>query len=133
MKLGNTPRCCDQNLVNSYAHNYYSVLNRALAPSGETAEYFAKMRVQWLQERLQRLGFALPSSVLDYGCGLGGSVPFLKEILRPERILGVDIAPELLLQARQKHAGETIKFENCHHFFAHSDFQLAFCNGVFHH
>ncbi|MGE5204912.1 MAG: class I SAM-dependent methyltransferase, partial [Chlamydiota bacterium] len=71
--------------------------------------------------------------VLDYGCGLGGSAPFLKEILHPERILGVDIDPELLVQASREHAGETIKFENCHHFFAHSEFHLAFCNGVFHH
>ena len=133
MELENTPRRCDQNLVNSYAHNYYSVLNHALAPSGETAEYFARMRVQWLQKRLQSLGLALPSSVLDYGCGLGGSVPFLKEILHPNRILGVDIDPELLVQASREHAGKTIKFENCHHFFAHSEFHLAFCNGVFHH
>jgi trans-aconitate methyltransferase len=57
----------------------------------------------------------------------------LKEILHPERILGVDIDPELLVQASREHAGETIKFENCHHFFAHSEFHLAFCNGVFHH
>lgn len=132
MEFGNTPRGCDQNLPNSNAHNYYSVLNRALAPSGETAEYFAKMRVQWLQKRLQRLGFA-PASVLDYGCGLGGSVPFLKEILHAERILGVDIDPELLFQARQDHPEETIEFANCQHFFADSEFHLAFCNGVFHH
>jgi trans-aconitate methyltransferase len=132
MELENTSRCCDQNLPNSYAHNYYSMLNRALAPSGETAEYFARMRVQWLQKRLQRLGLT-PSSVLDYGCGVGGSVPFLKEILRPDRILGVDIAPQMLLQASWEHSEKTVTFANCHHSFAHSEFHLAFCNGVFHH
>jgi SAM-dependent methyltransferase len=132
MTLATTSRHSRQNLFDYYAHRYPGVLNRALAPSGETAEYFARMRVEWLQIRLRRLGF-VPASVLDYGCGVGGAVPFLKEILHPDRIVGVDTAPEMLLQARRDHPAEAIQFENCHHFLAHSEFHLAFCNGVFHH
>ncbi len=132
MRPDSASRPRSQNLFDYYAHRYPGVLNRALAPSGETSDYFARERVEWLQIRLQRLGF-VPFSVLDYGCGVGGSVDFLREILHPGRILGVDIAPEMLVQARLNHPTETIRFENCRHFFPHSEFHLAFCNGVFHH
>ena len=55
------------------------------------------------------------------------------EILHPSRILGVDISPESLLQARTEHGGEGIEFASLQHSPPHSEFQLAFCNGVFHH
>jgi SAM-dependent methyltransferase len=132
MKRGNTLRQSEQNLFDHYAGRYHNVLNRALAPSGEAAPYFARQRISWVQNKLQDLGFT-PSTVLDYGCGIGGSVPFLSEFLRPIRILGVDISPESLSHARQEHQGKTIRFENCQHFFPPSEFELAFSNGVFHH
>jgi len=132
MEQENTLPQSNQNLFDHYASRYHRVLNRALSPSGEGAQYYARKRVQWLQNWLQDIGFA-PSTVLDYGCGTGGSVPFLREILRPSRILGVDISPESLFHARQDYEGKTTKFENCHLFVAQSEFQLAFSNGVFHH
>ena len=132
MQLQNTTRQRNQELFDRSAPHYQSALNRALSPSGEASDYFARARVEWLQKQLRGLDFA-PSSVLDYGCGIGGSVPFLKEILHPRRILGVDISSESLHQARQEHQEEGVEFANCDHYFAHSEFHLAFCNGVFHH
>jgi SAM-dependent methyltransferase len=103
-----------------------------LAPSGESPHYFAQARVQYLQTRLQGLGL-VPEAVLDFGCGTGGSVPFLREILRPRRIVGVETSRESLLRAGQEHGGEGIEFRNLQDSSPHSEFQLAFCNGVFHH
>ena len=130
--MRNTSPQRDPNLFDNYASGYRAVLDNALAPSGEAATYFARGRIERLQTWLQRLGVS-PSSVLDYGCGTGGSVPFLREILRPNRILGVDISPESLLRARQEHGGKGIEFADSRHFVVQSEFQLAFCNGVFHH
>ena len=130
--LQNTRRHHSPNLFDNYAGRYHRVLSRALAPSGETPHYFARARVQYLQQRLQGLGL-VPKAVLDFGCGTGGSVPFLREILHPSRILGVDTSPESLLRASQEHGGEGIEFSNLQDSSPHSEFQLAFCNGVFHH
>jgi SAM-dependent methyltransferase len=130
--LRNTSPQRNPNLFDNYASRYRAVLDCALAPSGEDASHFARRRIERLQTLLQRLGVA-PSSVLDYGCGIGGSVPFLREILRPNRVLGVDISPESILRARQEHGGKGVKFANSCHFLVHSGFQLAFSNGVFHH
>jgi SAM-dependent methyltransferase len=132
MEEENTLPASNQNLFDHYAPRYYAVLNRALSPSGEGAQYFARCRIQWLHNRLQAVGFAA-STVLDYGCGTGGSVPFLSEILGSSRILGVDISAESLLQARREHGGEHIEFANSQHSRPHCEFHLAFCNGVFHH
>jgi SAM-dependent methyltransferase len=132
MEQENTLPESDRNLFDYYASGYHSVLNRALAPSGEAAQYFARKRIWWLHNKLQGIEFT-PATVLDYGCGTGGSVPFLREILHPSRILGVDISPESLFYARKAYEEESIKFENCQDFFAPSEFQLAFSNGVFHH
>jgi SAM-dependent methyltransferase len=130
--LENAPRHRSPNLFDNYAHRYEGVLNRALSPSGETRPYFARQRILWLHNQLQAIGFK-PSRVLDYGCGTGGSVPFLMEILRPRGVLGVDVSGESLIQARSEHGGEGIEFANLQDYQPRSEFQLAFCNGVFHH
>jgi SAM-dependent methyltransferase len=115
-----------------YAGDYDGALNKALSPSGETREYYARMRVLWLKDKLQAIDVA-PVSVLDYGCGTGGSVLFLKEILRPARIVGVDVSVESIRQARQQHADPGVEFVVSEHLAGGSEFHLAFCNGVFHH
>ena len=119
-------------LFDLYSQDYESSLDHALAPSGESAPYFARRRVEYLQNQLQIIG-ATASSVLDYGCGTGGSIPFLKAILRPGRLLGVDVSSASLLQARQKNPVSGVEFADCREFAAQSEFDLAFCNGVFHH
>ena len=129
MELENAPSP-PGDLFDGYSRNYESLLNRALSPSGESATYFARQRVEWLTYKLQVIGVT-PTSVLDFGCGTGGSIPFLKEILRPKRLLGVDTSSECLRQSREAHAGA--EFANCRDFAPNSEFDLAFCNGVFHH
>lgn len=119
-------------LFDRYANGYQATLDRALTPSGESAQYFARRRVEWLHNRLQALDFT-PSSLLDFGCGTGGSIPFLKEVLRPKRLAGVDISPKCLLQARQNYAHAGVELASIRDFTPHSAFDLAFCNGVFHH
>ena len=132
MELRNPSRQRNQELFDRFAPHYHRLLDRALAPSGEASHYFARRRVEGLQRELRALNFA-PLSVLDYGCGTGGSVPFLKTILHPRRILGVDISSQSLHWARKGHQEEGVEFANCDHDFAPAEFHLAFSNGVFHH
>lgn len=119
-------------LFDRCASHYQTMLDRALAPSGEAAPFFARTRVERLRKCLRRLDFT-PGSVLDYGCGIGGAVPFLKQMLHPRRILGVDVSPESLRQAQQEHGGEGVEFADCRSYCPRSEFDLGFSNGVFHH
>lgn len=131
MQLENAPPHSGE-LFDRYSQEYESTLNRALAPSGESAGYFARRRVEWLHKLLQASGFT-PFSVLDFGCGTGGSISFLKDIFRPKRLVGVDISSPCLLQARRENPDAGVEFAHCRDFTPHSEFDLVFCNGVFHH
>lgn len=132
MEMENAIRDHGQELFDRYGDDYDRALARALAPTGEPPRFFARGRVEWLQKKLQLHEFT-PGSVLDYGCGTGGSIPFLKEILRPQRLMGVDISSTSLLRARQANPDGGVEFASCRDFAPHAEFDLVFCNGVFHH
>lgn len=117
----------------TFATDYDDALNQGLKYSGEAKEYFADGRVRWLR---RRLGTALVAKgrCLDYGCGTGTAAPFLLEHLGVDRVVGVDLSEESLGIARTQYGGSACEFhplqalENMENVF-----DLAYCNGVFHH
>jgi SAM-dependent methyltransferase len=115
-----------------YAGSYDSALNQGLSLSGEPREYFAYERVRWLAARLSDLGVH-PRRVLDYGCGTGGTSPELLEQLRARNVVGVDASRESLAAARTVHADPRLQFENMADLEPSGSFEVAYCNGVFHH
>ncbi len=116
----------------AHRHDYDEVLNRGLLVSGETAAYFARRRIEWLAERLSALG-ERPDSVLDYGCGHGSSAPLLRELLGASNVLGVEKSEGLLAAARERIVDDAIRFVSRDAHVPDGSFDLAFCNGVFHH
>jgi SAM-dependent methyltransferase len=113
-----------------YASDYDRALGRGIAVSGENKEYFARERVAWLKLRLGELGLR-PRSVIDFGCGTGSAMPFLRDLLGAERVLGVDdSAVSLEIAARHDPAARFVKLEA---FQPDGSADLVFCNGVFHH
>lgn len=57
----------------------------------------------------------------------------LKEIIRVEKVLGVDVSAGLLGVAQREHGGAGIEFRSLKDHQPTGEFELAFCNGVFHH
>jgi len=119
-------------LFDNYAGAYEEALSAAIAPSGESREYFAEGRVEWLRRCLEELG--LPTGdVLDFGCGDGATTPLLLETLGANSAVGVDVSFKSLELARKRCANEPIRFEPLGEFRPSGQFSLAYCNGVFHH
>jgi SAM-dependent methyltransferase len=116
----------------AYALNYDTTLNRGLSISGESKDYFARERVRWIAARLRSLG-AQPTRVLDYGCGTGSAGPELLRELNVRSVTGVDASPEILAAARRAHADQRLEFGLLTDAEPSGRFDLAFCNGVFHH
>lgn len=116
----------------SYASNYDAALQQGLSVSGESKEYFAAGRVTHLQKRMKQLQFQ-PTSVLDYGCGTGTSVPLLHAIPGVKQALGIDISAESIAQAVQVHAHADRQFNTLAEYHPTGQIDLAYCNGVFHH
>ena len=114
-----------------YASTYDAALGRGLVASGENKEYFARERVTWLGRRLGELGIR-PRSVLDFGCGTGSAIPFLRERLGAEEILGIDDSVASL-EVAERCRDSDLRFMLREEFQPKESFDLVFCNGVFHH
>ena len=129
-----------------YADDYESALGRGLAVSGESADYFAAGRVAWLARRLARRGVRV-NSALDFGCGTGSAVPHLLGLPGVGRAVGVDVSARSVEVARARHGDRPgAAFAAIDPITASGGgggsadgaapagaFDLAFCNGVFHH
>ncbi len=86
-----------------FAQNYDNHLGW-LRLTGENRDYYAAGRVQWLSRVLMRLGVS-PKRVMDFGCGTGGSIAPLSDLLGSENVIGVDVSPASLEVARATHQG----------------------------
>jgi SAM-dependent methyltransferase len=115
-----------------FATSYDEALQQGLAVSGESKEYFASGRIQFLKTCLDKLTFT-PSLAFDFGCGTGTSVPLLHQLPGVKKVTGTDLSAESIAQAQQLHAHPDRQFVPLDDFKPAGDFDLAFCNGVFHH
>jgi len=115
-----------------YAANYDEALAKGISVSGEDKDFFARGRVEWLARRLKSVSFEA-SSILDFGCGTGSATPHLSEVLKPHSVTGVDISEQSVALARKRFESGAVSFEVLRDFKPDSRFDLAFCNGVFHH
>ncbi|MBC7784418.1 MAG: methyltransferase domain-containing protein [Burkholderiales bacterium] len=119
-------------LFDRYAGNYNAALAAGLSSTGEDAAYFAKRRVEWMQHRLERLHFA-PRRVMDFGCGTGGSTPYLLSLNDVESHIGVDISDASIDIAKRLYTDRRTTFAHVDRWHGAGSIDLAFCNGVFHH
>jgi SAM-dependent methyltransferase len=120
-----------QESFNSYANNYDEALNKGVSLSGENKDYFARERLRWLRARLDTAGVN-PKRIMDFGCGIGSATPFIREFFPKADIVGVDLSSDSIDVARSAHADSNIRFETGLE-SSGGNFDLVFCNGVFHH
>ena len=85
----------------------------------------------------QRLAVA-PRTVLDFGCGVGGTSPLLQRLLAASRVHGVDVSARSIQRATRDHGSQRRTFSTVAapwpaDVAADGAFDLATCNGVFHH
>lgn len=113
------------------AARYEEELHVGLVLTGESADYYARGRIERLTRRM-REAEASAESVLDFGCGTGSSVPHLLALPGCRRVHGADISEASLAVARKTHGSSNVTFGQPEQLRAES-YDLAFCNGVFHH
>lgn len=115
-----------------FAGGYDSALAEGLRASGESKDYFARGRVEWLARLLADLHH-IPAKILDFGCGTGSSTSWLLGLPGAETLMGVEVSPESIKVARRDHGSTRANFCLVSQCPAEPNFDLAFCNGVFHH
>jgi hypothetical protein len=94
--------------------DYDAALAQGLAVSGEDKMYFVRGRLAWLAACLRQLG-EHPTTMMDYGGGLGSAPPAFREWLGVTSVVGTDMAPRALDVARRADGSERARFLRCDH------------------
>ena len=113
--------------------SYDDDLNRGLSLSGESKDFFAQGRLAWLDRRLATIGAAAPRAILDYGCGGGDTTVLLARRWPQARVVGVDTSESLIAAAARGPGADRCEFYRLDRIPEDLRFDLAYCNGVFHH
>lgn len=125
----NTIQSAIQSEFDAYAQQYEAALNQGLSVSGESSEYFATQRIQWTAG----LVGGEVDSVLDFGCGIGIAIPTLRQNFEPNLVWGFDPSSAAIERATTEHQNDSTKFSFDSGEIPENAFDLAYCNGVFHH
>jgi SAM-dependent methyltransferase len=120
-----------------YAADYSAILDKSLALSGYDPGYFDEYKVREMRSVIsKRRKLAGSLKILNFGCGIGKSEPFIAQYFPASSIFSTDVSSESIRIARERNRalanvtfavsdGSTIPFEgSC---------DLIFCAGVFHH
>lgn len=120
-----------------FADEYRATLQRNIRLSGETPEYFAEYKIR---DVAAALGGAARASeraldILDFGAGVGTSVPFFRKHFPRARLTCVDVSRKSLAVGTERFQGLATftHFDGASIPFAENSFDVAFAACVFHH
>jgi trans-aconitate methyltransferase len=95
-----------QQEFDAHAKRYDAVLDDSISFSGEDSAYFAEYKIRDLHRELVAQGVDVRAAlrILDFGCGVGSSIPHLRQYFAHAELYGVDVSEESLDLARSRHA-----------------------------
>jgi SAM-dependent methyltransferase len=92
----------EQAEFDKFAEEYLATHAENLKVSGEDPDYFARYKIEEVRRRWTAEGRAEPSAVLDFGCGIGASLPHLHEAFPQSKVTGLDVSEKSLAIARSR-------------------------------
>lgn len=127
-----SPRGSGTAEFDAYAQQYEASLQQGLQASGEGPEYFARRRLEWTA-RLWNQRDDRVAEMLDFGCGVGIAAALLRETFQPATVWGFDPSSAAIERANREHGDACTRFCSDPAELPAGTFDLAYCNGVFHH
>lgn len=119
------------NEFDDVATRYEEALAEGLNITGEDSAYYAKERVKTLALMLGAPACGEIRRILDFGCGTGGSRPWLREQWPNTEYFGYDPSEASLEVAKMRHTQPRTTWSAST--TALGQFDLVLTNGVFHH
>lgn len=118
-----------------FADDYLKAHTENTRLTGEEPEYFARYKIVEIHRQLCASGEALPQAILDFGTGIGSSLPHLQDIFPGAAITGLDVSEKSLSVAASRFPGvaELKLYDGVEIPFADATFDLVFSSCVFHH
>ena len=124
----------DEVEFDKFADEYRDLHAANIKLSGESPEYFAEYKVADIAGELERAR-AVARTALDFGAGVGYSVPFFARHLPETRVTCLDVSRKSLElgAARLGSAAEFRHFDGRRIPYADDSFDVALASCVFHH
>ena len=124
----------DEVEFDKFADEYRDLHAANIKLSGESPEYFAEYKVADIAAELERDG-AVARTALDFGAGVGYSVPFFARHLPAARVTCLDVSRKSLELGAARHgaAAEFRHFDGRSIPYADGTFDVALASCVFHH
>lgn len=118
-----------------YADQYTDLHRASIHASGEEPSYFGRYKAQRMARDVGARDAEGPLEVLDFGCGIGNSIPYLREAFPHARLRGVDPSGESIRRAAAAHAGDALFQTSVGEALPYDDrsFDLVQAACVFHH
>lgn len=119
-----------------FAEEYKSLHGKNIASSGEGPEYFAEYKMKDLKRIVEAVSATqLNGFFLDFGAGIGASVPFFRKHFPSAHLTCVDVSKSSLEIASSNfgEAAEYVTFDGAYLPFADNSFDAAYACCVFHH
>jgi len=113
-----------------HAESYENQLTEDLKFFGEESNYFAEYKIKIIKEELK----FTPVNILEYGCGIGMNLKFLKEYFPDTKISGCDISLKSIEVASKR--VEDVSFFHIEENEVNKNkesFDIIFVSNVFHH
>jgi ubiquinone/menaquinone biosynthesis C-methylase UbiE len=88
-----------------YANSYTQLHAANIKASGEEPSYFAAYKAKFMAEKSPTRDGSAPLEILDFGCGVGNSIPHLHEAFPKAKLNGADLSGESVAVASASHAG----------------------------
>jgi SAM-dependent methyltransferase len=119
----------DATLFDEFVENYEEACSQGLAISGESRDYFSRQRVSITRSLCD--GRREVQRIVDFGCGLGHTVPSLLDSFPGATAVGVDTAKAAIESAQRRYGCAQASFTTDHSGIDAAD--LVYTNGTFHH
>ena len=119
-----------------FAEEYLATHTKNIACTGEDPEYFSRYKIEEVRRRWNREKRAEPAAILDFGTGIGGSLPFLARQFPGAALTALDVSRRSLEIAEHRNPGMAnfVLHDGGLHFpLPRGAFDLIFTSCVFHH
>jgi ubiquinone/menaquinone biosynthesis C-methylase UbiE len=126
----------DKAEFDKFADEYRALHATNIAISGEGPDYFAEYKIKDLAaEYFAHSGGGDAPAVLDFGAGIGTSVPFVRKHLPRARLTCLDVSTKSLEVGQGRFPGQAqfMPFDGSRIPFSDASFDIALAACVFHH
>ena len=116
-----------QNEFDSFAESYNTTLLNSLPKVAFEDDYFSEYKISYIANKIQ----AKPIKILDFGCGVGRSLPWLDKYFTSAELWGYD--PSELSLERAQVVSSKAKLVNQLEKLSAERFDIILAANVFHH